>query len=142
MPAERRSTTVADAETRAYVEQIQALQGEELPDDQDGAIEPDELEARRRPSQTEIDHGAAPDDPDDDIATAGSLDGLALDGLRDGETDDPIAAAEEGLSYVPPTDPPIQPLDEPGAMEETDLAGRIRDALRADAATARTPTLW
>jgi BON domain len=120
----------------SYVEEIQALQGEEMPDDQDAVIEPDEMERRRRASVTEIDHGAAPDDPADDRATPGSLDGLAIDGLREGETDDPIAAAEEGLTYVPPSDPPVQPADQPGAMDESELTARIRDALRSDAATA------
>ena len=28
-------------------------------------------------------------------------------GLRSDETDDPNVAAEEGLAYVPPTDPPV-----------------------------------
>jgi hypothetical protein len=136
MTAQRRSTAVPDPETRAYAEQLQALQGEEMPEDQDGALEPDELEERRHVSQTEVDHGAAPDSPDVDHPTSGSLDGLALDDLREGETDDPIAAAEEGLTYVPPSDPPVEPGDDPGSMDEPDLTSRIRDALRADAATA------
>jgi hypothetical protein len=43
---------------------------------------------------------AAPD-------TAGNLESLVADELRDGETDDPTEAAEEGLAWVPPVDPPI-----------------------------------
>jgi hypothetical protein len=136
MPTDRRSTTVPDEQTRDYVEQLQALQGEEMPEDQDGALEPDEIEHRRRASQTEIDDGARPDDPDVDRVTPGSLDGLALDGLREGETDDPIAAAEEGLTYVPPSDPPLEPDDEAGSLDESEVTSRIRDALRGDAATA------
>jgi hypothetical protein len=79
---------------------------------------------------------------------------------RSGETDDPTEAAEEGLSWIPPTDPPVTgngregpeiaagfgttSLDEPfdadhhaQALDEVDeRAGRVVDSLRADAATA------
>jgi hypothetical protein len=79
---------------------------------------------------------------------------------RSGETDDPAEAAEEGLSWIPPTDPPVSPggregpeiaagfgmtsIDEPfdsdhhgRALDEVDeRAGRVLDALRSDAATA------
>ena len=83
------------------------IQGDVPPDDQDAVLEPDEVEHERVPSQTEIDHGAAtPDLPERD-GEAASLDGLDLDDLREGETDDPIAATEEGLVYVPPIDPPV-----------------------------------
>lgn len=78
---------------------------------------------------------------------------------RSGETDDPTEAAEEGLSWIPPTDPPVTgdgrdgpeiasgfgmtSIDEPfdadhhaSALDEVDeRAGRVLDALRADAAT-------
>ncbi len=81
--------------------------------------------------------------------------------LREGETDDPNVAAEEGLTYVPPTDPPVYPgPDEEGAdiaagfgststdepfdeshhdellYAEDEMTARVRDALRADAATS------
>ena len=91
------------------------------------------------------------------------LDGLDLDDLRDGETDDPIAATEEGLVYVPPIDPPLVADPEAGdgitvgagvavsAQSEPDdddhrsidldpgseRNARIHAALRADAATSR-----
>ncbi len=80
--------------------------------------------------------------------------------LRVGETDDPNVAAEEGLAYVPPTDPPTSgsqadgdpivaagfgstALDEPYDeshhsdydADESEIAERVRDALRADAET-------
>lgn len=80
--------------------------------------------------------------------------------LRVGETDDPNVAAEEGLTYVPPTDPPTSgvqsdgdpivasgfgssALDEPYDAshhsdydaDESEVAERVRDALRADAET-------
>jgi hypothetical protein len=95
-----------------------------------------------------------------------SMDGLELLeelDLRPDETDDPNVAAEEGLAYVPPIDPPVvadreypegveiaagfgsSALDEPydddhqsGELTaESDLAARIHEALRADASTSR-----
>lgn len=107
-----------------------------MPADQGAVLEPDEIEVRRRPTLTEMDHGAPPADTVDDARTAGSLDGLALDEMREGETDDAIAAAEEGLTYVPPSNPPPNPSDDPDSLDELDLNGRIRNALRADAATS------
>ncbi len=80
--------------------------------------------------------------------------------LRPGETDDPNVAAEEGLAWVPPIDPPTagteddgdprvasgfgssaldEPYDEDHHSElvagEEEVNARVRDALRADAAT-------
>ena len=45
------------------------------------------------------------DQPDDDPAS--SLEDLAAGEFRAGETDDPGEAAEEGFTWIPPTDPPI-----------------------------------
>src|SRR5918998_681966 len=58
-----------------------------------------ELEARTPDSDQ-------PDDPD--VENIESL--LELE-LREGETDTPDEAAEEGLTWVPPTDPPVVPGD-------------------------------
>jgi hypothetical protein len=80
--------------------------------------------------------------------------------LRAEETDNPDVAAEEGLTYVPPIDPPVVPsvdrqgaevasgfglsaLDEPydedhhssALPAEDEMAARVRDALRADSTT-------
>ena len=81
-----------------------------------------------------------------------SLDGLALDDLREGETDDPDVAAEEGLAYVAPSDPPFRvDAEDPEGIEvagaaddsgELDLTTRIRDALEADAATSGYADRW
>jgi len=96
--------------------------------------------------------------PSSDVA---DLEGLAATELRDDETDDPNIAAEEGLAYVPPIDPPVVPdLDDPQGVRvaagfgvsaddgpydsdhrgellsaRDDMEDRIREALRADAAT-------
>jgi len=77
--------------------------------------------------------------------------------LRAEETDDPAEAAEEGLTWVPPTDPPVVPgahgdpevaagfgttaIDEPFDADhhdeaiwgEDEVTARVYDALRADA---------
>jgi hypothetical protein len=97
---------------------------------------------------------------DDDVQ---GLEDLADLDLRSGETDDPDVAAEEGLVYVPPIDPPVAPsadslegleiaagfgssaLDEPYdadhhselLSDEDEMASRVREALRADSATSR-----
>ncbi len=89
------------------------------------------------------------------------LESLTDTELRDGETDDPNVAAEEGLTYVPPSDPPVYPgpdaegadvaagfgstsMDEPFDADhpdellyaEDEMTARVRDALRADASTS------
>jgi BON domain len=113
--------------------EIQALQGEEMPADQDGALSIDEI------------------DPDE----LGGVD------VRDGETTDPIEAAEEGLAWIAPSDPPTVPSEDPGGIEiaagtgpsadnepydddhgsgeldaESDMTARVRAALRADSETS------
>jgi hypothetical protein len=96
------------------------------------------------------------DQPDDDAAE--NIEDLTARELRDGETDDPNEAAEEGLTWIPPTDPPIRiaddgpelaagfgttSTDEPfdqdhhaAAIAPTDeVESRVLAALRADAMT-------
>ncbi len=114
---------------RPLEEEIQALQGEELPIDQDAVVSLDEIEDEEELSRSEYEAGV-PRDP----------------GLRAGETDDPLVAIEEGLTYVPPSDPPIVPsaddpqgAEVPGAEDldrgESAINARVREALRADGAT-------
>jgi len=82
--------------------------------------------------------------------------------LRSGETANADEAAEEGMTWVAPTDPPVVPSDEPGGVAvaagfgstsedepydldhhseeipgEDEMAARVREALRADASTSR-----
>lgn len=130
--------------------------------DQDAVVDPDEIEGRRVPTKTEFDE-LEPEVRSDPAADGvESLDGLAAEGLRAEETDDPEVAAEEGIPWVPPIDPPVvatpwsgdpvmaagtgvSALDEEydddnsGVLlsEEGDLNERIREALRADSATSR-----
>ncbi|HET7030756.1 MAG TPA: hypothetical protein VFI34_09610 [Candidatus Limnocylindrales bacterium] len=108
-------------------DEIAELQGEAPFVDQDAVVDPDEIEGDRVPTLSEQEWGVA-----------------ASADLRSGETDDPIIAIEEGQAWIPPTDPPIVPSDDPEGIEtpdgdaveaEGDVNGRIRAELRADAAT-------
>ncbi|HJP90159.1 MAG TPA: BON domain-containing protein [Candidatus Limnocylindrales bacterium] len=49
----------------------------------------------------------APDSDQPDDGPAGSIEDLAAGEFRAGETDDPNEAAEEGFTWIPPTDPPV-----------------------------------
>ena len=149
------------------VDDVRELLGEEEPDEQDGAITIDEVETARRPTMTELDEGAStiPDrryaSEDADPGALMSLDSASDSELRDGETDDPLVAIEEGQTWVPPNDPPTVPSDDPQGidvaagtgvegmderydddhrsgddLDESDLNGRIRKAIRNDAATS------
>jgi hypothetical protein len=151
--------------SRPIEEEIQGLQGEELPIDQDAVLEPSEIEGARKPTLTEVDTGAEsqPDraqlaglDEDSFLSDVDggfpqrdvvSLDELTDNELREGETTDPIEAIEEGETWIPPTDPPVVPvpgdpdsIEVPGSEEldeaEGSLNARIRKALRADASTS------
>jgi hypothetical protein len=90
------------------------------------------------------------------------LDDLTDSELREGETSDATEATEEGLTWVPPTDPPVVPdFDDPQGVKvaagfgvsaddepfdsshraelltaEDDTDARVREALLADAATS------
>lgn len=147
------------------LEQIgRELQGLEDHDDQDAVFAASDVgDADPEPlTGTEIYEGylEAGHDPS---GTTDPVDVLTQQELRSGETDDPNIAAEEGLTYVPPTDPVVVPsrddpegievaagtgstsLDEPYDADhhdsflaaEDEMSDRVREALRADAATSR-----
>jgi hypothetical protein len=108
--------------------EIAELQGEVLPTDHDAVLDPDDIEGARQPTLSEQAWGVA-----------------ASSDLRSGETDDPLVAIEEGQTYVPPSDPPVVPSDDPqgadvpaaeGPTAEGDMNARIRAELRSDAATS------
>ena len=145
---------------------IVSLQGDVAPIDQDAIFDASEIEAGRQPTMGEQEVGAysvqdrAYMQETEDPALVTSLDAEIDSDLREGETDDPITAIEEGLIYVPPSDPPTMPSDAPGGIEiaagiatgdpqpfdedhrtsdnldEGEMNARIRDALRSDASTA------
>jgi len=117
-------------------EELRAIEGEGLPADQDAVVDPSEILDEPEPTtDTERYLG----EPDRTGADVDSYDVLADRDLREGETDDPTIASDEGLPYVPPTDPPVPPIDDPDASEidvESDLTARVRDAFEADASTS------
>jgi len=127
-------------------EEIQALQGEELPIDQDAVLDPEEIEGPREATLTEQEWGTAPTPDRELLAEADedrfvsdvedllagdtrigmaparpdttSLDELTDSELREGETTDALVATEEGQTWVPPSDPPIVPSpDDPDGVE-------------------------
>jgi BON domain len=94
--------------------------------------------------------------------TGNSVEALAAMELRAGETIDPNLAAEEGLAWIPPSDPVVVPDDSPEGLRvaagfgttafdepydadhhsgllpaEDEMTERVREALRADASTSR-----
>lgn len=142
------------------------LTGDQPVGDQVAYLREDEVSDLGGPiTDTEIYQGELEAGVNDDLPTepvAENLELLTELELRAGETDNPDVAAEEGLTYVPPTDPPVVPsddpegiqvaagfgataLDEPYDMEhpsesisdEDEMSARVREALRADAATSR-----
>jgi hypothetical protein len=133
-------------------EELRALAGEEPADEQDGALELDDVATPPERSPSELDYGTgATADPEAWEGRTGtgdfvSLDALVDSDLREGETDNPLVAIEEGLTYIAPSDPPVVPSDDPEGVEvpgssdtdgaESDINARIREALRADGATS------
>ncbi len=130
--------------------------------ERDGAVFPVEgIDDLGQMTDTRIDEGeleARPPDSDQpDAPQAENLEFLESLELRAEETDDPNEAAEEGLTWVPPTDPPViagddgdpviaagfgtTSLDEPFDADhhdeamwgEDEVTARVYDALRADA---------
>jgi hypothetical protein len=118
----------------------------------------DELETSGELTDTEVYQGELETGED-----AQHLVGLTETELREGETADPNVAAEEGLTWVAPIDPPVVPdADNPEGIQvaagfgadadsepfdadhhselltsEDELGSRIREALRANSATSR-----
>jgi hypothetical protein len=125
----------------------------------------DEVDRLGEITGTDIYHGELEAGVHDDLPggdEAENVEMLTERELRDGETGDAGVAAEEGMTYVPPSDPPVTPdedrqgaevaagfgttaIDEPidqdhrsRALSDGDeMSARVREALRADAATSR-----
>lgn len=141
-------------------EDLRELRGE-LPTDEQGAVMPvDRVDDLGDITPVDIYEGELeagvhddlPNDPED-------LELLTELELRGDETDNPDVAAEEGMTYIPPIDPPVVPggaenaeiasgfgvsaLDDPynsdhpsdALPSEDDLVALVRAALRADSST-------
>jgi hypothetical protein len=132
--------------------------------ERDGATFPmDAVDEKKEITDTAIYEGeleaGTPDSLEPDAEPVESLDLLESLELRSGETDDPGEAAEEGLTWIPPVDPPVSgvehgdpriaagfgttSLDEPydedhhrsALPAEDEVTARVREALLADAST-------
>jgi hypothetical protein len=146
-----------DAERRQHL-------GQHPSDDQNAFLDSDEVDLADEPTPTavyegdlEAEGGLLEHDPD-----RRSIEALTERELRSGETDDPAEAAEEGLTYVAPTDPPLTATDtgEPriaagfgsSALDDEpydadhhsepltrddEVSERVREAIRSDAATSQ-----
>jgi hypothetical protein len=144
---------------------LQQLAGEEPPEDQDAVLRLDEIaEADEGLTGTERELGylEAGVDPTGGIGSdVPSVETVVERELNSDETSDPYIASDEGVPWVPPTDPVvaadhrdpeglqvaagigISSLDEPYDAEhhstalpaEDEMTARVREALRADAMT-------
>jgi hypothetical protein len=141
------------------------LTGSQAEGDQVAYRRSDEVDRLGELTDTEIYQGELEAGVHDDLPTEPDADNLELmteTELRAGETDDPNVAAEEGMTYIPPTDPPVVPdpddpqgaqiaagfggtaQDEPfdadhhseTVSNDDEMATLVREALRADAATS------
>lgn len=140
--------------------------GEQPAGDQEAYVRQGEVDDLGAMTDTEIYQGELEAGVNDDLpteSTAANLEDLTSLELRSGETGDPNVAAEEGLSWIPPIDPPVVPdLDDPQGLQvaagfgtsaldepydadhhsdtladDDEMATRIREALRADSTTSR-----
>lgn len=107
-------------DTRSEVDDDVARLAGLRPADADAVPDQDEIDELGEITPTRIYQGelesrvADSDQPDE--TGAQNLESLVEDEYREGETDDPGEAAEEGLTWIPPTDPPII-VDERGNAE-------------------------
>jgi hypothetical protein len=138
--------------------------GQHPTDEQNAFLASDEVDLADEPTPTAVYEGdleaegaLLEDDPD-----RRSIESLTDRELRSGETDDPSEAAEEGLTYVAPTDPPLtagdagepevaagfassalddEPFDADHhsalVTSDDEVSERVRDAIRSDAATSQ-----
>jgi hypothetical protein len=144
-------------------EKGQELTGDQTAGDQVAYVRQAEVSDANDPVRpTEIYQGELEAGAGDEPTGAESVELLTERELRAGETNNPDVAAEEGMTYVPPMDPPVVPSDDPeGATvaagfassaldepydrdhpsetlsDEDDMSARVREALRADAITSR-----
>jgi hypothetical protein len=141
---------------------VRQLFGDRDLQDQDNLPTADDIEDLGEFTSTAKYQGELEAGVDDDLPTDDeNLELLTELELRDGETDDVMEAVEEGLTYVPPTDPPTVPSDSYESVEiasglgvtaleepydadhhssfmpgDDEVSARVHEALRADASTA------
>jgi hypothetical protein len=160
----RRDTTPLNGPEPEDEEKLRELRGDRSADDQgSGAFAVERVDDLGEITDTdeyqgEIEAGVHDDLPGDPE----SLELLTELELRDGETDDAAVASDEGMTYVPPIDPPTVPsdslegaevasgfgvssIDEPYDRDhhssfelgDDEMAARVHEAIRADSATTQ-----
>ena len=132
------------------------MTGDQADGDQVAYLREGELDEADQVTDTEMYEGEA------DSSAEGGLESLTELDMRAGETGDADVASEEGMTWVPPIDPPVIPSDNAEGLEmaagfgttgldgqidedhraenltdEDAVSARVREALRADAATSR-----
>jgi hypothetical protein len=160
---ERRATEGARPDTRQEVDPDVALLLGLRPADAGSLPDEDELDDSGEMTDTRMDEGElearAIDSDQPDEAPDQRLESLVAAEARAGETDDAYEASDEGLAWIPPTDPPIRvgadgepeiaagfatsADDEPFDADHhgellypaDERAERVEEALRADSAT-------
>lgn len=144
-------------------QELEQLAGARDPQNDGLPIQQEELEERNDLTRTAIDNGYLDSTQRSDLVEGSdSYEDLALDELRDGETDNPYEASDEGLTYIPPLDP--TPNFEPDTItdatrqevieqdyaavtrdgssaqflpSDADIAEQVRSALRQDSLASR-----
>ena len=146
-------------------DEAREMTGDQPAGDQVAYARGDEVDRLGELTDTDIYQGELEAGVHDDLPTepeAENVEFLTDLEMRAGETNDPAVAAEEGMTYVPPIDPPVVPSDDPEGLDiaagfgtsaldepydvdhaseavadEDDTSARVREALRADSATSR-----
>jgi hypothetical protein len=145
-------------------EQLRQMAGYRSADDQGEFPAADEVDTLGQITETDIYEGQLEAGTADDLPgepDSENLEMLTELELRDGETEDPMEAVEEGMTYIPPIDPPTVPggydnaeiasglgvdaLDEPYDADhhssfldaDDEIKARVREALRADSSTTQ-----
>jgi len=155
-----KDSAAADEQAEREMHEIEQLMDADV--ERDEAVFPIEgIDDLGQMTDTRIDEGElearTPDSDQPDEPRVENLEFLESLELRAEETDDPAEATEEGLTWVPPTDPPVlagrdgdlkiaagfgtTSLDEPFDADhhdesmwgEDEVTARVYDALRADA---------
>jgi hypothetical protein len=138
------------------------MAGDRPPADQGALFDADMVDDLGQLTRKDVDEGELMTENDDRPEDTENIDMLTELELRSDETDDAMEAVEEGLTYVPPIDPPTVPgggyddaeiasglgvsaLDEPYDQDhhssfdpsDDEISARVREALRADSSTTQ-----
>lgn len=116
-----------DGDTSEFLEQLTGTRS-----DGTAYITADDIEKLQGETLTDLYQGDTDTNQERSERTE-TLDMLESRELREGETDDAMVAIEEGLTYIPPIDPPIVPdMDDPEGIQIAAGAAYDEDPLDED----------